>query len=145
MTKTACCDRQTLTRSRSHMLGNSLSSIRILARLGVRYLTLTHLCHSAFASSAGGGAAGAGSGQAVVHPGNGLSKLGRELVLELNRLGVMVDLSHVSDEVMHEVLDMTQVPVIFSHSGARSVHNVPRNVPDSVLRKIGPGKNDGVM
>jgi len=127
------------------MLGNSLSTIRILARLGVRYLTLTHVCHSSFASSAGGGAGTDGSSIRPVHHNNGLPAFGRELVHELNRLGVMVDLSHVSPETMHDVLDMTDVPVAFTHSGARGIYNHPRNVPDDVLARLGPGKNEGIV
>jgi hypothetical protein len=69
------------------MLGNSLATMRIYASLGVRYLTLTHVCHSAFASSAGGGAGTDGSALKPVHAGNGLTDFGRSLVLELNRLG----------------------------------------------------------
>ncbi|KAK8861779.1 hypothetical protein IAR55_002602 [Kwoniella newhampshirensis] len=129
----------------SHMLGNSLSTIRILARLGVRYLTLTHTCHSSFASSAGGGAGTDGSFLRPVHPGNGLTAIGRELVKELNRLGVIVDLSHVSDQTMTDVLDITDVPIAFTHSGARGVNDHPRNVPDEILARIGPGKNEGII
>ncbi|WVQ79790.1 hypothetical protein IAT38_001890 [Cryptococcus sp. DSM 104549] len=129
----------------SHMLGNSLSTIRILARLGVRYLTLTHVCHSSFASSAGGGAGTDGSYLKPIYPGNGLTPLGRELVKELNRLGVMVDLSHVTDGTMRDVLDMTEVPVAFTHSGARGIWDHPRNVPDEILSRIGPGKNEGII
>lgn len=69
------------------MLGNSLSTLRMLHRLGVRYCTLTHVCHSAFASSNGGGAGTSGSSIPPVHPGNGLTELGRSLIKEMNRLG----------------------------------------------------------
>lgn len=129
------------------MLGNSLSTIRILARLGVRYLTLTHVCHSAFAGSAGAGAGTDGSALGAKKGGNGLTPLGRELVRELNRIGVLADISHVSDETMHDVLDISIAPVAFTHSGARGVHAHPRNVPDDVLARIGtgPGQNDGIM
>jgi membrane dipeptidase len=75
----------------THFLGNSLSTVRLLAQAGARYMTLTHICHSAFASSNGGG-----DPMRAVHPGNGLTDLGRELIKELNRLGIMVDLSHTS-------------------------------------------------
>lgn len=71
----------------THGLGNSLSVMRLFAQLGVRYVTLTHVCHSAFASSNGGGAGTTGASLAPVHPGNGLTGLGRSLVMELNRLG----------------------------------------------------------
>lgn len=130
---------------RSHMLGNSLSTMRIFARLGVRYLTLTHVCHTAFASSAGAGAGTDGSALAAKDERNGLTSLGRDLVGELNRLGVLVDISHVSDQTMHDVLDIAEAPVIFTHSGARRVHEHPRNVPHAVLDRMGPGKNDGVV
>jgi membrane dipeptidase len=132
---------------RTHMLGNSLSTIRILARLGVRYLTLTHVCHSAFAGSAGAGAGTDGSALRGKMGGNGLTAFGRELVAELNRLGVIVDISHVSDETMHDVLDISRAPIAFTHSGARGVHDHPRNVPDDVLARIGTGlgQNDGIM
>ncbi|ODN73942.1 hypothetical protein L202_07445 [Cryptococcus amylolentus CBS 6039] len=125
-----------------HMLGNSLSVLRIWAQLGVRYMTLTHTYHNAFASSAG-------SGQPLepVHPGNGLSDLGGELIKEMNRLGIMVDISHVSDETMRQAIGLSKAPVIFSHSNARAVCDHPRNVPDDVLDMVGsgPGKNSGVV
>ncbi|GFZ45994.1 hypothetical protein JCM24511_03728 [Saitozyma sp. JCM 24511] len=131
----------------SHMLGNSLATMRIYASLGVRYLTLTHVCHSAFASSAGGGAGTDGSALKPVHAGNGLTDFGRALVLELNRLGVMVDLSHVTPQTMQDVLDITRSPVLFSHSATRALYDHPRNIPDSVLERIGskPGQNPGVI
>ncbi|KAK4688205.1 membrane dipeptidase, partial [Tremellales sp. Uapishka_1] len=121
----------------SHMLGNSLATMRMYAKLGVKYLTLTHVCHSAFASSAGGGAGTDGSALGPVHPNNGLTPFGAVLIRELNRLG----------EVMHDVLDVTTAPVLFSHSGARGIYNHNRNVPDSVLDRIGsgPGQNPGVI
>ncbi|WVQ82973.1 hypothetical protein IAT38_005111 [Cryptococcus sp. DSM 104549] len=125
-----------------HMLGNSLSVLRIWAQLGVRYMTLTHTNHNAFASSAG-----SGTPLEPVHPGNGLSDLGRELVKEMNRLGIMVDISHVSDETMRQAIELSKAPVIFSHSNARAVCDHPRNVPDDVLELIGEGegKNKGVV
>lgn len=128
----------------SHMLGNSLSTIRVLAALGVRYLTLTHVCHTAFAHSAGGGA---GTDGRSLGSHDGLTPLGRDLVRELNRLGVMVDLSHVNDQTMRDVFDLTDVPLVFTHSGARGVHDHPRNVPDEILDRIGhgPGKLDAVV
>ncbi|KAK6075521.1 microsomal dipeptidase [Seiridium cupressi] len=126
----------------SHLLGNSLGVLRLFAQLGVRYLTLTHTCHSAFASSSG-----AGGPMTPSHDGNGLSDVGRELVRELNRLGIMIDLSHTSDETAKEVISLTEAPVIWSHSGSRNMWDHPRNVPDDVLRLIGHGKdrNPGVV
>jgi membrane dipeptidase len=124
------------------MLGNSLSTLRIFAQLGTRYLTLTHTCHNVFASSAG-----FGPPLKQRHEGNGLSDLGRELVYELNRLGILVDLSHVSDETMEQAITLSRAPIVFTHSGARSVHPHVRNVPDKVIKRIGlgAGQQDGVM
>ncbi|GFZ44974.1 Putative dipeptidase [Saitozyma sp. JCM 24511] len=112
-----------------HMLGNSLSVLRIWAQL-------------AFASSAG-----SGGPMTPVHPGNGLSKLGEALIGEMNRLGIMVDISHVSDETMRQAIKLSKAPVIFSHSNARAECDHPRNVPDDVLEMIGggEGKNRGVV
>lgn len=130
----------------THFLGNSLSTVRLLAQLGVRYVTLTHMCHSAFASSAGFGNPLPPSGHGDT--GNGLSALGRALVAELNRLGVLVDLSHASDETAREAIALARAPVVWTHSVARALHEHPRNVPDEILRLIGPaeeGKNPGVV
>ncbi|KWU45701.1 dipeptidase [Rhodotorula sp. JG-1b] len=126
----------------SHHLMNSLAVLRLFAQLGVRYLTLTHTCHTSFASSAGDG-----SPIEPVHDGNGLTSFGRELVPELNRLGMMVDLSHVSDQTMRDAISLSKAPVIFSHSGARAICDHPRNVPDDVLDLIGPGddQNNGIV
>ncbi|KAL6245316.1 hypothetical protein RBB50_008091 [Rhinocladiella similis] len=126
----------------SHQLGNSLAVLRIFARLGVRYLTLTHTCHSSFASSGGSGAP-----IKEAHNDNGLTELGRHLIHELNRVGIMVDLSHVSDETAREAILLSKAPVVWTHSGARAVWDHPRNVPDDILRLIGdgPGKNKGVI
>lgn len=128
----------------THFLGNSLSTVRLLARLGARYLSLTHMCHSAFATSAGFGPPLPPSG----HPGGGLSDLGRALVAELNRLGVLVDLSHASDATAREALALSRAPVVWTHSVARALHDHPRNVPDDLLRLVGdgPGRvNGGVV
>ncbi|KIJ50715.1 hypothetical protein M422DRAFT_65702 [Sphaerobolus stellatus SS14] len=123
-----------------HQLGNSLATLRQYYALGVRYMTLTHSCHNAFADSAG---------FLVPIPPKygGLSKLGHVLVREMNRIGMLVDLSHVSDDVMIQVIQISEAPVMFSHSSARSVWNVPRNVPDNVLGMIGTGsaKRDAVV
>ncbi|KAH7024404.1 membrane dipeptidase [Microdochium trichocladiopsis] len=126
----------------THFLGNSLSSVRVFAQLGVRYLTLTHVCHSAFASSNGGGGP-----MTAAHEGNGLSPLGDELVRELNRLGVMVDLSHTSDATARQALRLSRAPVVWTHSGSRALQDHPRNVPDDILALVGdgPGKNPGVI
>lgn len=100
----------------------------------MRYVTLTHACHNAFADSCG------------IQPGleprwGGLSAYGLALVEELNRLGVLVDLSHTSDDTAKQALRHSKAPVIWSHSSARAVHDVPRNVPDDVLELIGTGPN----
>lgn len=125
-----------------HQAGNSLSVVRLYAQLGVRYVTLSHTCHNVFASSAG-----SGTPLHPVHPGNGLTPFGVSLVSELNRLGVLADLSHTSPETMRDVIAVTRAPVIFSHSGARGVHDHPRNVPDDVLALLGTeeGKVDGLV
>ncbi|KAK5115301.1 hypothetical protein LTR62_001501 [Meristemomyces frigidus] len=126
----------------THFLGNSLSTVRLLAKMGMRYMTLTHICHSAFASSNG-----AGGKMRSVHPGNGLTDLGRELIYELNRLGVMIDLSHTSDETATQTVALSAAPVVWTHSGSRTVMDHPRNIPDVILKSIGdgPGKNAGVI
>jgi membrane dipeptidase len=126
----------------THVLGNSLSSLRVFAQLGVRYLTLTHTCHSAFASSNG-----AGTPIPDAHEGNGLTALGEELVRELNRVGILVDLSHTSDATMRQAISISEAPVVWTHAGARAVWDHPRNVPDDILRLIGdgPGQKDGVI
>jgi membrane dipeptidase len=126
----------------THFLGNSSSSVRIFAELGVKYLTLTHTCHSSFAASNGGGG--------YMEPSNHgprLTDFAKELVGELNRLGVMVDLSHTSDQTMKDAIAILKAPVVWTHTGARAVQDHPRNVPDNILAMIGDreGKNPGIM
>lgn len=127
----------------THFLGNSLSTVRLFAQLGVRYVSLTHMCHSAFASSSGFGKPMGPSG----HEGNGLSDLGRELIAELNRLGLLADLSHSSDETARQAIGLSKAPVVWTHSVSRALHDHPRNVPDDLLSLIGSGegKNPGVV
>jgi len=124
----------------AHHLGNSLSTLRQFAALGVRYLTLTHFCHNVFADSCG-----ILEAPKPLH--NGLSPFGETLVRELNRLGVLVDISHTSDATALAALNISRAPVIWSHSGARAVCDVSRNVPDEVLRHVGtgPGQRDAVV
>ncbi len=105
-----------------HSIGCSLGVLRMLHRLGVRYLTLTHNDNTPWADSA--------TDEPVL---GGLSDFGREVVREMNRLGMLVDLSHVSADTMRDALATSSAPVIFSHSGARAVCDSPRNVPDDVL------------
>jgi membrane dipeptidase len=108
-----------------HSIAGSLGVLRMLFTLGVRYLTLTHNANVGWADSA----------TDAVDTG-GLSDFGRSVVAEMNRLGMLVDLSHVSAATMHAALDASTVPVIFSHSSARAVCDNPRNVPDDVLARL---------
>jgi membrane dipeptidase len=108
-----------------HCIVGSLGVLRMLFALGVRYLTLTHNSNVGWADSA----------TDAVDTG-GLSDFGRSVVAEMNRLGMLVDLSHVSAATMHAALDVAAAPVIFSHSSARAVCDNPRNVPDDVLRRL---------
>jgi membrane dipeptidase len=111
---------------------NSLGALRAYYALGVRYMTLTHGKNNDWADSATDTAA---------H--GGLTPFGREVVREMNRLGMLVDISHVSPDVMRQVLDVAEAPVIFSHSSARAVTDHPRNVPDDVLARL--ARNGGVV
>ncbi|KAG9104047.1 hypothetical protein FRC06_005944 [Ceratobasidium sp. 370] len=117
----------------AHQLGNSIGVLRQYYTLGARYMTLTHSCNNAFADSAG-------IFEPIPPTHGGLSPLGRELIREMNRLGMLVDLSHTSDETAVQALRLSRAPVIWSHSSARAVHNVPRNVPDYILKMIGTGE-----
>ncbi|MGB3763364.1 MAG: dipeptidase [Ornithinimicrobium sp.] len=105
-----------------HSIGDSLGTLRMLYRLGVRYMTLTHNDNTDWADSAT---------DDPVH--GGLTDFGRDVVREMNDLGMLVDLSHVSAETMRDALGASRAPVIFSHSGARAICDSPRNVPDDVL------------
>jgi membrane dipeptidase len=115
-----------------HSINNSLATLRMMYRLGARYLTLTHVQNTDWADAAG---------DVAKH--HGLTPFGEEVVREMNRLGMLVDLSHVTDETMRDALRVTQAPVIFSHSSARAVCNHVRNVPDEVLRLT--ATNGGVV
>ena len=108
-----------------HSIGCSLGTLRMLHVLGVRYLTLTHNDNTPWADSA--------TDEPVV---GGLSTFGREVVAEMNRLGMMVDLSHVAATTMRAALETTTAPVIFSHSSALALCDTPRNVPDDVLAAL---------
>ena len=108
-----------------HCIAGSLGTLRGLYALGVRYLTLTHNDNVAWADSA------------TDEPGvGGLSAFGREVVREMNRLGMLVDLSHVAATTMRDALDTSSAPVIFSHSSSRAVCDHPRNIPDDVLERL---------
>jgi membrane dipeptidase len=108
-----------------HVLEGSLGALRAYRLLGVAYLTLTHNRANEWADSAT---------DEPVH--GGLSDLGREVVAEMNRIGMLVDLSHVAPTTMRDALDATEAPVIFSHSSARALCDVPRNVPDEILARL---------
>ncbi len=108
-----------------HSIDSSLGVLRALHRLGVRYMTLTHNENVPWADSA--------TDEPVV---GGLSDFGREVVAEMNRIGMLVDLSHVAPTTMRDALDCTTAPVIFSHSSCRAVTDHPRNVPDDVLSRL---------
>ena len=115
-----------------HAIENSLGALRAFARLGVRYMTLTHWETIDWADAATDSAR---------H--DGLTPFGEEVVREMNRVGMLVDLSHVSDATMMDALRVSRAPVIFSHSSARAIDNHVRNVPDSILRLL--AQNGGVV
>lgn len=116
----------------AHVMANSLGALRAYYDLGVRYMTLTHFNTIDWADAATDSAR---------H--GGLTPFGREVVREMNRLGMLVDISHVSPAVMSQVLDRSEAPVIFSHSSARALTDHVRNVPDSILRRM--ARNGGVV
>ena len=115
-----------------HAIENSLGALRAYYLLGVRYMTLTHNVTLDWADAA-----------LDTPRHNGLTAFGKEVVAEMNRLGMLADLSHVSPQVMSAVLKISEAPVIFSHSSVRALVNHPRNVPDSILTKL--SRNGGVM
>lgn len=115
-----------------YAIENSLYALRNFYRLGVRYMTLTHNVSHDWADA-----------HRDTPKNNGLSDFGKEVVREMNRLGMLVDISHVSVKVMNDVLDITKAPIIASHSGARGVADHTRNIPDDVLRRV--AKNGGVV
>jgi membrane dipeptidase len=115
-----------------HSIDNSLAALRMFHRLGARYMTLTHSKNTPWADSA------TDDPQA-----GGLSPFGEEVVREMNWLGMLVDLSHVSPDTMEDAIRVSQAPVIFSHSSARAVTDRTRNVPDNILEMV--AKNNGVV
>ncbi|HMC22675.1 MAG TPA: dipeptidase, partial [Thermoanaerobaculia bacterium] len=115
-----------------HSIGNSLAVLRQLYATGARYMTITHSENNDWADSATAD---------PVH--GGLTPFGKLVIAEMNRLGMLVDLSHVAPKTMHDALDVAVAPVIFSHSSARAITDHARNVPDDVLRRL--KENDGVV
>jgi membrane dipeptidase len=115
-----------------HAIENSLGALRAFYDLGARYMTLTHNVTLDWADA---------NSDRARH--GGLTAFGKEVVREMNRLGMLVDLSHVSDGVMSDALDVAEAPVIFSHSSARALTNHTRNVPDSILARL--PRNGGVV
>ncbi|HJZ78006.1 MAG TPA: dipeptidase [Vicinamibacterales bacterium] len=115
-----------------HMIDDDVRLLRLYAALGVRYMTLTHFKNNNWADS---------STDKPAH--NGLTAMGKEIVSEMNRLGVMVDISHVADKTFWDVIETTKAPVIASHSSVRAIANHPRNMTDDMMRAL--AKNGGVM
>ncbi|XP_066098660.1 dipeptidase 2-like [Saccopteryx bilineata] len=120
-----------------HSLDSSLSILRTFYKLGVRYLTLTHTCNTPWAESSAKGT------HSFYNNVSGLTSFGEKVVTEMNRLGMMVDLSHVSDVAAQQALQVSQAPVIFSHSAAWGVCKNARNVPDDTLQLL--KKNGGIV
>ena len=115
-----------------HSIGSSLAVLRQMYAMGARYMTLTHSKNTPWADSAT---------DKPEH--NGLTDFGQNVVREMNRIGMIVDISHVSEATMAEVMDIAAAPVIFSHSGARVITAHPRNVPDSILKRL--PENGGIV
>jgi membrane dipeptidase len=115
-----------------HMIDNDLAVLRSYAVLGVRYMTLTHMGNTDWADS---------STDTPAH--NGLTDFGKQVVLEMNRLGVMVDISHVSDKTFYDAIATSKAPVIASHSSSRALTEAPRNMTDDMMRAL--AKNGGVV
>ncbi|MEO8348480.1 MAG: dipeptidase [Acidobacteriota bacterium] len=115
-----------------HSIGNSLAALRQLYATGARYMTITHSLNNDWADSATAD---------PIH--GGLTPFGKLVIAEMNRLGMLVDLSHVAPRTMHDILNVAAAPVIFSHSSARALTDHPRNVPDDVLSRV--KENGGVV
>jgi membrane dipeptidase len=115
-----------------HAIEDSLMALRDFYRLGIRYMTLTHNNTNNWADACC---------DTAKH--NGLSEFGKDVVREMNRIGMFIDVSHVSDKTMSDVLDLSTAPVIASHSSARALGDRPRNIPDDLLRRF--AKNGGVV
>ncbi|HZC38373.1 MAG TPA: dipeptidase [Sphingomicrobium sp.] len=115
-----------------HQIGGSLAALRLFYELGARYMTLTHFKDNEWADSA--------TDDPKYH---GITDFGRTVIHEMNRLGMLVDLAHVSDDTMRDALKVSRAPVIFSHSSARAISDHPRNVPDDILKLT--AANGGVV
>jgi membrane dipeptidase len=115
-----------------HMMGNDLSVLRTFAVLGVRYMTLTHMVNDEWADS---------STDKPAH--NGLTDFGKDVVREMNRLGIMVDISHVSDKTFYDAIAVSKAPILASHSSCRALCNAPRNMTDDMMREL--AKHGGVI
>jgi membrane dipeptidase len=115
-----------------HSIDSSLGALRMMYRLGARYMTLTHSLNVPWADSAT---------DKPVH--SGLTPFGEDVIREMNRLGMLVDLSHVSPDTMADAIRVSTAPIFFSHSSAKAITNVPRNVPDDILAQL--PKNGGVI
>ncbi|MBL8233914.1 MAG: dipeptidase [Bryobacterales bacterium] len=115
-----------------HAIEDDLRLLRSFYALGVRYMTLTHSNNNNWADSSG-----------AIPEHNGLTGLGRKVVGEMNRIGMMIDISHVSDKTFYDVLAVTKAPVFASHSSCRALSNIPRNMNDEMIRAL--AKNDGVI
>jgi membrane dipeptidase len=115
-----------------HSIDNSLADLRMFQKLGARYMTITHTSNTPWADSA-----------TDTPKSGGLSSFGEEVIKEMNWLGMLVDLSHVSPDTMEDAIRVSQAPVIFSHSDARALNDHPRNVPDTILQML--PKNGGVI
>jgi len=115
-----------------HMMGNDLSVLRTFAALGVRYMTLTHMDNNEWADS---------STDKPAH--NGLTDFGKDVIREMNRLGIIVDIAHVSDKTFYDVLETSKAPVFSSHSSCRAICNAARNMTDDMIRDL--AKHGGVI
>lgn len=120
-----------------HAIEDSPRLLRNYYRLGIRYMTLTHWNTNSWADSSGDI-----NNDKIQHH-NGLTPLGREIVREMNRLGMMVDISHVADKTFYDALETSQAPIIASHSSCRAVTNAPRNMTDDMIRAL--AKKGGVI
>ncbi|KAI8987230.1 renal dipeptidase family [Mycotypha africana] len=119
------------------MIDSNMAVLRLFYDLGIRYMTLTHNCHTPWAESC------CDQNAPPFTKGLGLTEFGKKIILEMNRLGMMVDISHVAHSTMNAVLDITRAPVLFSHSSSNAICNIERNVPDNVLQRL--NETDGVV